>query len=343
MVAFGKTQQRLASPGATSTADHGPAAAHAQDGRGHGSQAAGRGAGDRRLAGAGQQPWTLTNITALDDAVTLLILRAADRPGQERDHRRGASDQHVSELPDQDCAAGAAPGRNADRGSAADRGPAGRRRAGRGAGRRRAGAHSPPVLTSAAGLPRRHAIACIAFRRTAWRNAVRWHCADRMSTAGAGAGVSWIRRVRSLSSGRALKYAQGKVHLLFGSSLNLHSAQGMEHPAGRVTAAGLSVVPGRPWPARARAGRGVNLSMLRQGLGSGAAEATEEPEAGPWAGQAQPPAGAAASGRAGRAPSGVFHRPGDRGGAQSDRDSFQPAIPVPAGHLRLPGQHPESV
>ncbi len=139
---------------------------------------------------------TLTNITALDDAVTLPILRpliGLDKNEIIAEARR-ISTLAISELPDQDCCSLLAPRQAETRAKIEDL-------------RRIEAGWTPASWPRSWLTPRRSTlpagpdvrrgpaapmppIACIAFRRTAWRNAVRWHCADRMSTAGAGAGVS---------------------------------------------------------------------------------------------------------------------------------------------------------
>ena len=98
---------------------------------------------------------TLTNITALDDAVPLPILRpliGLDKTEIIAEARRIGT-LAISELPDQDCCSllTAAAGRDqgADRGPAPDRGPAGRGRPGRGTGRGGAGAQPGPDLSPA--------------------------------------------------------------------------------------------------------------------------------------------------------------------------------------------------
>ena len=99
---------------------------------------------------------TLTNITALDDAVPLPILRPLIGLDKSEIIAAGPDDQHAGHLraarPGLLLAADPAAGRDAgaDRGPAPDRGAAGRRRPGRGTGRGGAGAHARPDLERAA-------------------------------------------------------------------------------------------------------------------------------------------------------------------------------------------------
>ena len=105
VVAFGNAQRRLAAVRRRQAADHGAAPAHAEDRRGARGRACARPRWSPETPWARSSSQTLTNITALDDAVQLPILRpliGLDKSEIMAEARR-IETLAISELPDQDC------------------------------------------------------------------------------------------------------------------------------------------------------------------------------------------------------------------------------------------------